>query len=325
LYYDAVSAVRYVGEREYFDLQVPDYENYLANGIWHHNSGKSMFALGIGVAIAAGMPVFGVRPAQSMSVLYLDWESDAVTHADRRRALCAGANIDPLAAPVLYRRQSASLAESAPHIRRVIAEHGIGLVIVDSLGAARGGEPESADSTIRLFNAARTLDVPWLGVDHVTKNGGDGQVKPFGSVYTSNLARLTWGLEKVEELGHGRMIVALKNHKGNNGSSLGRRAYDVEFREDETGRPTFVSYHSKDVRDVPGFFDRLGQPQQIAEVLKRNGRATPADIQRALEADGITVKADTIRVQLNKHKDRFVKLAEGNGGGIWGLRANGYD
>lgn len=287
-------------------------------------TGKSLFGLAIGVAVASGAPVLGACPARTCKVAYLDWESDAEIHAERRRAICAGANLSEREAPIYYRRQVASLAESAPHIRRFIAENEIGFAIIDSMGMARGGEPESADSTIRLFAAARTLGIPWLGIDHVTKNGGDGQSRPFGSIYTHNSARLTWGLEKIEDLGNGKVILATTNHKTNNGKPLGRRGYDAEFRDNDRDQLTWASYASKDIRDIPGFFDRLGQPQQIAEVLKKNGRATPPDIQRALEADGVIVKADTIRVQLNRHKDRFVKLGDSKDGGIWGLRADGY-
>ena len=283
--------------------------------------GKSMFGLSIGAAIASGRQIVGAAPEQPCPVLYLDWESDPETHADRLRAICDGAGIDVSDTPIFYRRQSASLAEAAPHIRRVVAEQLIGFVIVDSLGAARGGEPESADSTIRLFNAARTLGVPWLGIDHVTKNGGDGQPKPFGSVYTHNLARLTWGMEKVEDFGNGHVIVALTNHKTNNGRPLGRRGYDIEFREDANGRPQMVRYQSKDTREIPQLFGRMKQPQQIAEVLRANRKAMFVDdIQRALEADGVVIKAEQIRVLLNQNKGMFVGMAE-NGKTKWGLLA----
>ena len=283
-------------------------------------TGKSLFGLAIAVAIASGAPVLGVRSEAVCRVAYLDWESDAETHADRRRAICAGVGISDREAPVYYRRQAASMAESAPHIRRFIAENQIGFAVIDSLGMARGGEPESADSTIRLFNAARTLGIPWLGVDHVTKNGGEGQTRPFGSIYTHNSARLTWGLEKVEDAGNGKLILATTNHKTNNGKSLGRRGYDTEIREDERGRMTFASYASKDIRDIPGFFDRLGQPQQIAEVLKRNGKATAADIQRALEADGVVITAATIKTVLNRKRGSlFVDVGQRGAETLWGL------
>lgn len=276
------------------------------------SAGKSMFCMGIGVSIASGQTVLGTHPLLPSPVLYLDWESDAETHAERMGAICVGAGIDMERVPMYYRRQAASLAESAVHLRRTIAELHIGLVIVDSMGAARGGEPESAETTIRLFNAARTLGVPWIGIDHVTKNGGEKQTKPFGSVFTPNLARLTWGMEKIEDTGDGQVIIALSNHKTNNGRHLGRRGYTVEFREDDKGGVTSVSYEETNVRDVPAMLPSLGQKEQLIAVLEHNHDAmTVEDIQICLAADGVQVKPEQIRTILNRHKDRFVSLSDG--------------
>lgn len=285
-------------------------------------TGKSLFGLAIAASIASGEPILGIVPSQREGALYLDWESDAETHADRLRAICAGRHLIVQTAPVFYRRQAASLSEAAPHIRRVIAEKQIGFVIIDSMGLARGGEPESAESTLRLFNAARSLGVPWLGIDHVTKNGGTDQTKPFGSIYTVNAARMTWRLDQVEQSGHGHVVLAASNHKANNGTIEKRRGYDVEIRSDSDGRPTMVAYADRDLRDVPGMLPKLGQPQQIAEVLRTNRSAMAVeDIQRSLEAEDITVSRESLRVVLNRYKDRFVPVTDGKAT-RWGLRAD---
>jgi hypothetical protein len=39
--WDAVASIEYVRTDEYFDLHVPVAEHYLAEGIWHHNTGKT--------------------------------------------------------------------------------------------------------------------------------------------------------------------------------------------------------------------------------------------------------------------------------------------
>lgn len=322
---EPVLDLRCVSPREGSRFLLPPFVEYGGPTILfaEGGTGKSLFGLAIAASIASGEQLLGIAPTRREAALYLDWESDAETHADRLRALCMGQGIAPSLPAVHYRRQAASLAESAPHIRKVIAEKQIGFVIIDSMGAARGGEPESADSTIRLFNAARSLGVPWMGIDHVTKNGGDVQTKPFGSIYTVNLARLTWRLEQVEEAGNGRVLIAASNHKANNGRLEKRRGYEVEFRSDDDGRPIYVAYQDRDTRDMPGMLPKLPQPLQVTEILRANNGAMPIeDIQRCLEAEGITTQRDTLRMTLNRHKDRFVPTGEGKAI-RWGLRLNG--
>lgn len=47
MYYSAVTDVSLDGEELYYDLHVPGYENYLANGMWHHNTGKTWAAVAL--------------------------------------------------------------------------------------------------------------------------------------------------------------------------------------------------------------------------------------------------------------------------------------
>lgn len=49
-----VSTVEYCGFGEFFDLHVPGSENYLAEGIWHHNSGKTRTGAEYTRALAEG-------------------------------------------------------------------------------------------------------------------------------------------------------------------------------------------------------------------------------------------------------------------------------
>lgn len=43
--WDTVSSIEYLRTDEYFDLHVPIAEHYLAEGVWHHNTGKTFAAL----------------------------------------------------------------------------------------------------------------------------------------------------------------------------------------------------------------------------------------------------------------------------------------
>lgn len=45
LSWDCVIAINYIRKDRYYDMHVPGFENYLANGIWNHNTGKSLIEL----------------------------------------------------------------------------------------------------------------------------------------------------------------------------------------------------------------------------------------------------------------------------------------
>lgn len=239
-------------------------------------TGKSFFAAALALSLGSGQNVGLGMPAMQTRVCYLDWETDGGTHKTRMRALCASADIPFDDCGVFYRHQSASLAASAASLRKNFAKQGIGFMIVDSLGAARGGEPESADSTIRLFNAARSIGVPWLGIDHMTKNGGADQTTPFGSVYTTNLARQTWALEVVEPLAGGRQTIALTNRKANNGPSAGRRAFEMTYEGGDD--LTALRYRPVDPTTIAALVPKLSLEQRIYRVLRDYGPLTVADI-----------------------------------------------
>ena len=91
------------------------------------------------------------------------------------------------------------ITTTANTIRRVLDEQQIGFVVIDSLGIARGGAAESSADTIAAMDAIRSLKRPVLVLDHLKQNDGkgSGQDRPFGSVYTRNLARSLWNRPSV--------------------------------------------------------------------------------------------------------------------------------
>ena len=284
-------------------------------------SGKSVIALAMAVSVATGVPVLGSRPAYSCPVLYLDWETDESIHAERMRAICAG-HREPFSAdgiPVYYRKQFAALSDSAQVLRRKVAELGIGLVIVDSIGLAGNGPPEEAETKRRLFTAARSLDVPTLGIDHIAKAQGTDKSKPYGSVYTHNSARLTWSLETAQSEDYGETVtttVMLRNHKANNGRRARPAGFSVTFRNTPDDRLTSVSFESCEVRDVPAFAGRVSHKDLIIAILQANSGVPMQvrDLVQTMAIDGVDVTDDIVRVTLNRHKDLFTRV-----GDAWGL------
>lgn len=240
--------------------------------------GKSFVAIAIAVTAATGVPVLGQVAGESVPVLYSDHENDADTFHERLSAVCAGAGIRELPR-VFYRRAIASLRESASALRREIADLGIGMVVIDSLGMASGGDPQAPDVAIGLFAAIRSLEVPTLAIDHVAKNATDVS-KAFGSVYKHNGPRITWRQDKSQEEGAAELVVALVNHKRNNGVKLARRGYRVQF-ESENDRLRSVRFCLADLaRDYP---EKATLRQRILAELQSGGLRPEAIADRLQE------------------------------------------
>jgi len=161
-------------------------------------TGKSLIALGMSASIASGLPIFGQYPRKVGPVVYFDYEDDNSVHSERLEAILK--QTGELKYPIYHRSLIAKVSQSQATMRRTIGETGAVMAVLDSIGMGRGGNANTAEDTIRLFRALRSLEVPVLAIDHVTKEdkrSGEA-ITPYGSVYTINSARLLWGGVEVE-------------------------------------------------------------------------------------------------------------------------------
>lgn len=254
-------------------------------------SGKSYLAMAAAITIASGRSLFGALVGAPGPVLYLDWETDQFTHAERLRAICRGAGIHELP-PIYYRHMVGALLEALPAVQRECAELGIVAAIVDSLATARGGEPESAEQTNKAMTGVRGLGLPTLIVDHVSKavmqaHERSGRLSPFGSIYTENRARNTWSVRRAGEEASDDFVVALIHEKTNNGRYQPRHAYKLAFTNvlDQTGEEHLEAMRLQtwNIADVVEFETELALPQRILNYLRRqeDGTATPEEFAEA--------------------------------------------
>lgn len=180
-------------------------------------TGKSLIALALSVAVAADFPIFGKYPRVSGPVMYFDYEDDSEVHEERLAAILksTGATLEH---PIYHRRLVAKVSSSQATMRRSIGERRAVLAVLDSIGMGRGGNANTAEDTVRMFRALRSLNVPTLAIDHVNKEDKrSGElVSPYGSVYTINSARLLWGAVAAPGLGNeNKKYLNLQNTKAN--------------------------------------------------------------------------------------------------------------
>lgn len=282
-------------------------------------SGKSLLSLGIAISVATGFEIIpGVTPQRCGPVIYWDWEWNAESHAERVKAICTGAGFEMPEGILFHQYEMASVLEAAPRMRKRVAETGAIFVVADSLGFARGGDANSQDLTIRMFSAFRTLSVPVLAIDHVTKDKDDkSPTHSFGSAYTYNAARIMWRLDAAKEEGRDDFYAALVNTKTNRKFQK-PRGLTIRVQTDDDERLTSVEFESTDIASIPGLNKTLSLRDQLKLAIAANqGRLlTPAELVKILEVEGTVTHENVVRAVLNRHKNLFIRVGQG-----WSLMA----
>jgi hypothetical protein len=250
--------------------------------------------------------------ASCRGVLYLDWESRREDHAERLWGL---ARMHGTGAPVTgirYRPMTRGLTEALSAVAQDAALEPTDLVIVDSLGAASGAEPESADAAVRTLNALRTLaPATRLVIAHVSKAAAEmdkGRPKPYGSVYVSNLARSTILAVAAEQVAPDELTVTYHHTKINRGPKMPAQALSFAFDGGEISVSTVEPDRS-----------RSALSEQIREIL-RAGQQTATALAKDLGKDPHVVRTTLGRME---NRNTVLRLVVSDGGRghetLWGL------
>ena len=262
------------------------------------------------LAITAMLPwtenPLGLKPQVKPTLpLYLDWESEESEVTWRAQCIMRGMDLGHL--PLWYRRCYQPLALDVEEVQRLVVTHNIGLVIVDSLGLACGGDLNAPAPTMAFFAAVRALGVTSLIVAHETKDETKRRT-PFGSVYFFNLARSVWWAKNTQEEGADRATILLKHTKANQGRLERTLAFEFHFG------PDWTKVKAVDPRGLATYVGGLSLPKRIPAMLL-TGAMHITDIVEETGASENTV-SKTLSI-LNK-QGIVIKLGEGR----WGAAAD---
>jgi len=261
--------------------------------------GKSYMAALCGLLVDQGITFGRLRPIQGR-VLYLDYETGKSVTARRIQALQSGFGLEA-PSTILYRFCWQPVASEVDELQRIVAEHDIKMVIIDSAGPACGGEPESAAAAINYFTALRSLHITSLTIAHRSKGGNS--IGPFGSVYWVNYPRNTYELKKSQQEGENIIHVALMHRKANEGRLQTSSSYRFHF---DNGT---VQLQMEMLEDVPEFFEELPLRERIAASLVRSGPTTAREL-----AEDLGANAQSVQVILSRN-NQFSK----QGNNTWGV------
>lgn len=268
--YDSITAIAKVGHDFFYDLTVPGYENYLAHGVWNHNSsGKSYLLMRLAIAVASGGEAAGMRALRG-GALYVDYEDSASNWRRRMGRLLTGmgqpADLD---LPIFHwPARGIPLHDQIDAIRRKVLKEGITLVIVDAAADACGGEPEKADIALRYFNALDKLPdgVATATIAHITNQAarGDTADRPFGSAFWHNRPRRTWYVARVQEEESDVIDVGLYCKKVNDG----RKPAPIGLRITFEGKNGPVTVERASINETPELARKRSLRDLIYHVLR---------------------------------------------------------
>lgn len=269
--------------------------------------GKSWLGLALAVSVTTGVEILpGYRPHQRGSVLYLDWETDHDTLNARVQQLARGAGI---AYPnIWYMRMDGPLADSVERIIALIQEHGVVLVVVDSVEAAMAGSisagAPSNEGPSRMNRALRRIGVTSFLIDHISSEQAQSEkvaTKAYGSIFKRNWIRRSFHLKQTHEpAADGFRHLGLFIAKVNNGKEpepVGLR-WEVN---DEVCR-----WDREEIED-PELEQALPLVDRIAGYLRREG---PSQLSAIVEGMS-PAKRTTVTSTLQRQTKRFYKTAHG--------------
>jgi len=252
------------------------------------DTGKSLVALTIGVAVCAGVALpFGLKPARAMPVMYLDYEASQSTMDERHGKIAAGLGIDP--PPILYKHMNRPLVDEAPTLAAEIARRRVGLVVIDSkmFAVASGEGAMYHEPIVAFYNALRSFaPAATLVLNHVTnesaKNGTPA--RPFGGAYAFNGPRLAWEAKRDRDVDDATAIV-FTCKKANN---LARKPdpFGLLFRP---GDGTITVYPFSLNEAAPQTVVGASITYRLRLALAA-GPTTPATLAEQLDQDEATVK-----------------------------------
>ena len=258
------------------------------------STGKSWFGQYLAVLADAGMNSggLGVEPS---TVLYLDWETDQDELDSRVTMLRNGLGLDGPSS-IWYKHMTSGLSADIETIRGLCATNDVQFIVIDSVGSACMGEPESAEVVLRAFGALRSLGVSSLCIDHTNKEGA-----LFGSVYKYNASRQVFECKKDQQPDDNKIVLGLFHKKANNSRLMKPIGYELNFSD------SAISISRQDVRDTP-----LEAQMRVVDRIENLLKTRPSGLPVSDIAEELEKTESHIRKELSEAKKRGLIVQIGN-------------
>ena len=259
---------------------------------------KTTLALAWGLIVQLEEAKLGLVPKQE-PIMLLDWETNQDIANRTLIALHAGMGFVGAMPEIIYRRCRRPLLEFIEDVKADVDREGIGLIILDSMGKACGGEKELKENALPTMSALEWLGKTNLIISHRPK-GEEGKGRgTYGSIYVENDVRQAFRVEARHMPGEDALHVALFHTKYNLMSPLHPFGYQITWDKVKGTR-----IEREDVGGMADLQEQLKPETQIENALKEHARMIVKEI-----AEETTLTVDTVRNTLKRFNgQRFICL-----------------
>ena len=186
IYWDRVDSIRYIGERQVYDLTVPEHHNFVAEDIVVHNTTLAV-NIAENAAIGQQIPVaiFSMEMSAEQLTFRMIGSIGRVNQGHLRRGKLSDEDwsridsaVSMMSSAPIHIDDSAALTptEVRARARRLKREHGLGLIVVDYLqlmqvaGTVENRATEISEISRSLKALARELEVPVIALSQLNRS-----------------------------------------------------------------------------------------------------------------------------------------------------------
>jgi hypothetical protein len=277
---------------------------------------KSFMAQAIALSVSTQATVLNRNTTlrHHAEVLYLDWEADEGTFAERLAAMCRGAGLEEQ--PHLgYKQMTARLSDVAISLSEEIMRHKYQAVVIDSMSAAIGAGMVDDDAVNGFWDGVRSLGVPALVLAHKSADSINQRRKRFfGSIMSEARVRMAWNGEKAEDGSAVKWQCFKDNNTGHIGNEL---AWELDFEtigerdERQLDRISFLGVNPKNVLLDPEEPSGRGDEGTVADMIEALLHEVGAGMTPAGIGSRLNKSSANVRAQLSRHTERFAQDKNG--------------
>jgi hypothetical protein len=240
----------------------------------HPGRGKSILTLLWAVSIDAGADIaperrlWKVRPQR---VLLINLERHKTSVANRLGNVNAALGLPRTRTLLTMNQRGKSLADVIPAARKMVREHGIQVVLLDSISRAGLGDLTENNPVNKIIDGLNGLAPTWIGIAHAPRSSNEHL---YGSIHFEAGADVVVRLLSQQDEG-GPLGIGLQITKEND---VGKRRLEILALE-------FAAYGLTGVRDArPGEFPDVEESRQpsgkqlVVDYLVHAGTASASAI-----------------------------------------------